>query len=86
MSDSDGDSVRSAHGSPAHSPRYSPSSPDLHRMSPIPDYYGPDGNGEYGEDNLPGRPRNSEYDPRNPSYSPASPGGVAGPSYNRRRR
>ena len=44
MSDSDGDSVRSAHGSPAHSPGYSPSSPD----------YGPNGNGEYGEDNLPG--------------------------------
>ena len=73
MSDSDGDSVRSAHGSPAHSPGYSPSSPD----------YGPNGNGEYG-DNLPGRPRNSEYDPRNPSYSPMSP--RAGPSNNRRSR
>ena len=85
MSDSDGDSVHSAHGSPAHSPRSSPSSPDLHRMSPIPDYYGPNGNREY-DYRIPyiDRPRNSEYDPRNPSYSPASPGGVAGPSNPRR--
>jgi hypothetical protein len=67
MSDSDGDSVRSAH-SPRYSPRYSPSSPD----------YGPNGNGEYAEyeeDRLVVRPRNSEYDPRNLSYSPMSPGG-----------
>ena len=64
MSDSDGDSVRSAH-SPRYSPRYSPSSPD----------YGPNGNGEYEEDRLVVRPRNPEYDPRNPSYSPMSPGG-----------
>ena len=74
MSDSDGDSVRSAHGSPAHSPGYSPSSPD----------YGPNGNGEYEDPDPRLRPRNSEYDPRNPSYSPASPGGVAGPSNPRR--
>ena len=76
MSDSDGDSVRSAHGSPAHSPGYSPSSPE----------YEPNGNGEYEDPDPRLRPRNLEYDPRNPSYSPASPGGVAGPSNNRRSR
>ena len=76
MSDSDGDSVRSAHGSPAHSPGYSPSSPE----------YEPNGNGEYEDPDPRLRPRNSEYDPRNPSYSPMSPGGVAGPSNPRRSR